>query len=839
MLANAKHRSQGVSVLKTSLSLIAFAFSLVSTSLAADTPLSISGQLNGLSDVPVFAIAALDRDAMMAEDARREGPGVAPRFAVPHPVALTPQSSGAWDQAADGRHVWRLRIQADQARSISLGFTRFHLPDGAHLQIFGQGGKHVVRPFTARDNHPQRELWTPVVPGDELVIELVATADARNQVELELGSINYGYRGFFEPAAERSGSCNVDVVCPEGEGWEDQIASVAVISTGGGTFCTGFMVNNAENDDTPFFMTAAHCGINSSNAASLVAYWNFENSYCRIPNTGDSGGTGDGNLSQFTTGAIHRARLTSSDFTLVEFNNEPDEEYGVFYAGWDVRDQATSSAIAIHHPSTNEKRISFENDPTTITTYLSSTVTPTGTHIRVADWDVGTTEPGSSGSPLFSPEGRVIGQLHGGFAACSNNDDDWYGRMFVSWDRSGADSSNRLRDWLDPNSTSIEYIDGKPQGDLDPTFELSANPQLVSACSGDPAQVDIGVRARWDFDDEVTLSINGLDDGITAQFAANPVTPEDPALIVVLTLDDTDGAAGTYSLTVTGNSNGPGFDPISQSTVFNLMVSSESPAASNVTSPADNSTGVGTSPLIEWAATVDAVGYTLQIATDASFTDVVYSTTTDETNHQIGLSLSPDTTYFVRVQASNDCGNSDWSETTSFTTATEICVAPGLSIPDNNPTGVSSDIEIATAGKLEAMALSLDITHTWVGDLIITLTHVDSATTVNLVNRAIGSNATFGCSSENIDVTIADGAPVSLQTDCVDGGIAVAYPEPVYSPNSPLAAFNGQDVTGTWRLNVSDNAGGDLGTFNQWCLMPSVIMPAGDEVFDDRFEALD
>ena len=51
-------------------------------------------------------------------------------------------------------------------------------------------------------------------------------------------------------------------------------------------------------------------------------------------------------------------------------------------------------------------------------------------------WDEGVTEPGSSGSPLFDQNGRIIGQLYGGSAACqgtSANGYDYYGRLGVSW----------------------------------------------------------------------------------------------------------------------------------------------------------------------------------------------------------------------------------------------------------------------------------------------------------------------------------------------------------------------------------------------------------------------
>jgi hypothetical protein len=70
----------------------------------------------------------------------------------------------------------------------------------------------------------------------------------------------------------------------------------------------------------------------------------------------------------------------------------------------------------------------------------------------VADWDLGTTEGGSSGSPLFDQDGYVVGELHGGDAACGNDRPDWYGRFSYAWDEGSTDDS-RLSVWLDPLGT--------------------------------------------------------------------------------------------------------------------------------------------------------------------------------------------------------------------------------------------------------------------------------------------------------------------------------------------------------------------------------------------------
>jgi hypothetical protein len=412
---------------------------------AAIKPVGLSAPVLATDAVDLMMFPSLDMKQIEAEDVVRAEQGLPPRYAVPHPVLITPDADGTWEVLDESTDLWRLVVTSPGAVSINLGFDRYNMPEGGRLQVYAADGTTIVRPFTAADNETHGELWTPPVPGDKLVVEVVIPAAARDALELELTSVNLGYRGFSKfDGGDKSGSCNVDVVCPEGDDWRDEIASVGVISTGGSTFCTGFMVNNTAEDGDPLFMTADHCGIGPGNAASLVVFWNYETSVC--------GGTPDGVLSDFQTGSFHLRSYGGSDVTLVRLDDMPNPEWEVSYAGWDNSGAEATTAIAIHHPSTDEKRISFEFQPTTTTSYLGNSSPGDGTHVRVDDWDIGTTEPGSSGSPLFNQDHRVIGQLHGGYAACGNDDPDWYGKMSVSW-------ANGLAQYLDPLGTGATAID--------------------------------------------------------------------------------------------------------------------------------------------------------------------------------------------------------------------------------------------------------------------------------------------------------------------------------------------------------------------------------------------
>jgi lysyl endopeptidase len=223
--------------------------------------------------------------------------------------------------------------------------------------------------------------------------------------------------------------------------------------------CSGALINNTSGDLTPYFLTAHHCGVTAATAATVVVYWNYQNCPCRTPGSAASGGAGNGSLGQFQTGSTVRADYASTDVTLLELDDPIAAAVNAHWAGWDRTGADASSAVGIHHPGGEEKRISFENDPTTVTSYYGTAVPGDGTHIRVTDWDLGTTEGGSSGSPLFNPDHRIIGQLHGGDAACGNNEDDWYGRFSVSW-TGGGTNSTRLSNWLDPGSTGVTVLDG-------------------------------------------------------------------------------------------------------------------------------------------------------------------------------------------------------------------------------------------------------------------------------------------------------------------------------------------------------------------------------------------
>ncbi len=442
------------------------------------TPTARLEAVSALEQVDGVTLAAPDRDWLAFDDEVRDQQGLPPRYAVVNEVAIHPESAGTWESIDGGRMLWRYRIQSPGSKSINLGFSRYFMPPGGQLMVYPALDALDTRgPFTAADNEEHGELWVPLVRSDDVIVEVTVPASRQKELDLLLGAINLGYRGFGTEAPE-SGSCNLDVECLDAnDPWRSEMRSVANISTGGSTFCTGSLINNTANDHKMYFMTANHCGINSGNAASLVTFWNYENSFCRTPGSPQSGQPGDGQLTEFHTGSFFRAASAASDMTLVELDDPPVGAFNHFWAGWDrnpgnVICTGPVPCAGIHHPNNDEKRITYALT-NMVPSSWGGTPPPTpgdGTHLWV-HWATdppgpftvpGVTEPGSSGSPVYDADGQFVGQLHGGASACGATGDnlsDMYGRFSVSW-TGGGTSSTRLSDWLDTGATGATAING-------------------------------------------------------------------------------------------------------------------------------------------------------------------------------------------------------------------------------------------------------------------------------------------------------------------------------------------------------------------------------------------
>lgn len=147
-------------------------------------------------------------------------------------------------------------------------------------------------------------------------------------------------------------------------------------------------------------------------------------------------------------------------------------------------------------------------------------------------------------------------------------------------------------------------------------------------------------------------------------------------------------------------------------------------------------------------------------------------------------------------------------------------LSQSIVIPDNNPNGVNDDISISDGRLLVNLSLYLDISHSWVGDLVVTLTNQNTGDTITVLDRP--GNPSGSCSNDNIITILDDGAAQPADKKCADSPKAISG---IYLPSEALSVFSGSGVSGTWRLNVSDRYPNDTGSLNHWCLETLLANP--------------
>lgn len=433
------------------------ALTLASSTTIAQTT-NLGGPLGWKSTAKIDQIDSkklhgFDMNVVAAEDAINDLDKSIPwRFGYKYTTNYSLLNAGTWENLADGGRVWRLSLVSEGAITMNLLLENVHIPAGASLYLYDDAKTNRVGAYTYRNNRADGLLGTELMHGDHMIVEYYEPANVVGQGSLTIANVIHGYRTLthiqndLTKSLNSSGNCNIDVNCPLGDTWQNQISSVAMIVVGGGGICTGALINNTCNDGTPYFLTANHC------LGGSTGNWVFRFNWEVAP--------GDATLSCATTtstansynlasaydqsgnGATLLENSGSSDFALMEIDNMDVSDaiaWGAYYAGWDNSDveSTVTKVIGVHHPSGDIKKICEANENGTANNISHSF--QGGASVWFMDaWDQGVTEPGSSGSPLFDQVGRIIGQLYGGAAACNGTVDngqyDFYGRFGVSWD---------------------------------------------------------------------------------------------------------------------------------------------------------------------------------------------------------------------------------------------------------------------------------------------------------------------------------------------------------------------------------------------------------------------
>ncbi len=199
-----------------------------------------------------------------------------------------------------------------------------------------------------------------------------------------------------------------------------------------------------------------------------------------------------------------------------------------------------------------------------------------------------------------------------------------------------------------------------------PDFALvSETPSRIERCLADDASdpdYAILAAAISGYSGTVNLAATGLPAGVTANFSTGPslVAPR----VSVLSLDGSaDLASGEYAFTVSGNDGSA-----SRTLGLELGISSAAPTAPMLIAPADGVGAVKVRPLLSWQPVPGALLYTVEIASDDAFTNILAGAEVAATSWASTVTLASSTQYFWRVRAHNYCGEGALSAVSSFTT---------------------------------------------------------------------------------------------------------------------------------------------------------------------------
>jgi len=710
------------------------------------------------------------------------------RFAKKIEKKINCENQGTWVSLPNEKSLWRLRLRSKNATSLNLVFHKFVLPENSTLIIYDKEKEYVVGPFTDYDNNNNGMLWSPMIPYDDIILELQLPTEKKQNLQLEIGQINHGFIDHLSKSF--SESCHLDVVCgaidgfPEVEKYRDVIRSVGVYSIEGTRLCTGALINNTRNDCKPYFLTANHCGITNSNANSVVIHWNYENQTCRAPGSIESGTSGDGSLNLFNSGTKLISKYASTDFALVELDEDVPSEANAYFAGWNVLGINTDTTVCIHHPNVDEKRISIDYEVMDI--YSDDPL-----FWIVNNWEIGSTESGSSGAPIFNTDSEIIGQIFGGQASCSNNLWDIFGRMDISW-TGNERPDGRLKDWLDPLNTNTGRIGGKSCSAL-----LDINEPVARICNTSSGSYSVILNVNDGFSGEASLDFENDNSGITVTLEKNTINSNTTSTVDIMITDQVPD--GDYEIKFTAT------EGLNEAIAFlTIRIAKNLPEDITSISPVSSST-VGTNLDFEWED--DYEFYELEISLDQDFNSFVTQSPLLLTNTYNYSGLSQETKYFWRVRGINSCGTGDWS---SFAFETGI-IECNIFNPTDLPIAIDEVDKSITISRIEIpvnqVITDVNIqkikgTHTWVGDLQFRILS-PAGTEVTLLSQECDDN-------RNFDLGFDDESENEINCP-INGGI-------IYKPTLPLSVFKDEASQGVWELQILDLEDFDGGSFDEWSL---------------------
>lgn len=763
-------------------------------------------------NVPTHSLPAPNLVQLITEDAVREANGMMHRIGIHLFTNITPLNAGVWSTLPNGDRMWQLGVKSKGAEALSFIFNNFVLSKGSTLIVNDRKtGKAVSNILTQGDMQENLMQNIALCFGDDLVLTLIDKAGTIPST-FNIERVTYNYRDTGNPnpptnpqKINESGSCNVNVNCPEGTNYQDEkrgVARIYVVESGSAGWCTGSLVNNLANNCKPLFLTALHCGptTSASDMTLWKFYFNYEAPSCTNP-------TSTGTLANyFITGCVRLAdsgdggNITLSDFLLVQLGTLANEAttittlksgtFNAYWNGWDANTTASTSGVGIHHPAGDIKKISTYTSALTSTSYTGQTA---NTHWR-ADWvstttNWGITEGGSSGSSLFTynnGNSRIVGTLSGGASSCTataGNKNDMYGKMSYHWTSCGTASNRSLKYHLDPNNTGVLIQDGS----YNPCAPVNTPPVANFSASSTAPCVGSGVTLTDQSTNTPTSWSWSITPNTFSYTGGTSSTSQNPQVIF--------NATGPYTVALTAT-NAYGNNTSTQTNYISPTSGSALPLTENfegATFPptgwsilnADNGSvawgtdgakgferrpAAGNTGSASGCAAINCFNYNTANTVDGLIVKSISLTgaNSPKMTFKRAYKYYNNPTYYdeLRVYVSTDCGT---------TYGTAVYTKTGTQLATNGTLNTAFTPSVAgdwdtdtvdlTAYVGQTVVIKFEVTNKWGNDI-----YIDD---INIASVALTASVTI--TSNDADNTICAGSSVTFTATPTNGGTAPTY----------------------------------------------------------------
>lgn len=414
-----------------------------------------------------------------------------------------------WKTTNYGGEIAAVRIYSPEALALRIAVKTKNLPSSTVFRFSGTETGEVIEVHasevikTLNENSKPEKVkepentvyWSPPIKGNEITVEIeLPSGVSRENFEIAFPEISHLFidpseksNSFLQKSIGESGACNIDFQCsttdaPSLEQQSRSVARMSFIANGGSYLCTGTLLNNTKEDQTPYLLSANHCISDQATASTLVTYWIYRASQC-----------GSNQLSNESTIVSGGAQLLYSDeaqdTSFMRLNNQPPQNAS--FSGWSTDSNLynlNQTVIGLHNPAGDLQKISkgsvidYINCNTT-DCYRTNQLNANGIEVR---WGSGVTEGGSSGSGLFN-NGRLVAQLYGGFSSCTTpTGRDMYSLLAPAYEAG-------IKQWLSPpaseTSPDTQYVVEFYNPDI--------NHYFMTADVGEQEFVDSGSVGRW------------------------------------------------------------------------------------------------------------------------------------------------------------------------------------------------------------------------------------------------------------------------------------------------------------------------------------------------------